>query len=189
MVYEARRISPNDGRGSSRFRSTSARGATSNARAGCALCQVGQEGASCGGTRKFNSVATFHAAYLELGGTPRRKSVGKDRLNAGRKIGRKHNRLSWAQRNALWRASVNGTARLAKDDRHDLYPSESVNNRHGLEGQASRAAAALVLPRSSPWTNTGRHKLGPGPPGRSKGGRNYVKVADRIPPPVPAVDI
>eukprot|EP00966_Prymnesium_polylepis_P140222 3239002-Prymnesium_polylepis.1 len=28
------------------------------------------------GVRKFKSVAAFHAAYLEQGGTPRKKSVG-----------------------------------------------------------------------------------------------------------------
>ncbi len=31
--------------------------------------------------RVFKSVAAFHQAYLELGGTPRKKSVGKDRLH------------------------------------------------------------------------------------------------------------
>ena len=139
------------------------------------------------GTRKFKSVAQFHAAYLELGGTPRRKSVGKDRLNAGRKVGRKHNRLSWAQRNAMERACVNGTARLASDGRADLYPSASVNNRHGMEGQASSAAQALALPRNNHWeAPTGRHRLGPGPPGRSKGCRHYVKIANR---PVQAEEI
>ena len=138
------------------------------------------------GTRKFKSVAKFHAAYLELGGTPRRKSVGKDRLNAGRKVGRKMNRLSHAQQHARAAAEAHGRAHPFIE-RNNLYPSESKTNRHGKQGQDSLAAYQLRLPRGASWCGTGRQRLGP--PGRSRGGRHYVKIGDRAAAqPEPAVN-
>ena len=133
------------------------------------------------GARTFKSVASFHAAYLELGGTPRKKSVGKDRLNAGVPIGRKKNRRSIKERVASTSATVRGTALFHV--REKLYPSDSKTNRHGKDGQCSLAACNLRLPLGAAWTRQRNHRLNPLPPGGrlSKGGRKYVKVCDRVP--------
>ena len=135
------------------------------------------------GIRKFKSVAAFHQAYLEQGGTPRKKSVGKDRLLAGWKIGRKLNRKSKKQRAAGAAAAAAGSARIPTgvcgNSRETLVPSESKNNRHGMGGQASKAADALMLARS--YTATQVLTLRVHPPGRSKGGRDYVKVENPYP--------
>ena len=135
------------------------------------------------GVRKFRSVAAFHQAYLEQGGTPRKKSVGKDRLLAGVPIGRKLNRTSHKQRAARVAAEVAGRARIPSGpcgtSRLTLVPSESKNNRHGMGGQASAAADALMLARS--YTATRQLRLRDNAAGQSKGGRNYVKVENPYP--------
>ena len=131
------------------------------------------------GIAKFKSVAKFHAAYLQGGGTPRRKSVGKDRLNAGRKVGRKLNRRSKAQRAAMERSKHTGMSRACVSESANLEPSECKSNRHGKEGQCSLAADLLCLPLCGGGAR-GRLRMGLPPPGLSRGGRNYVKVADRI---------
>ena len=132
------------------------------------------------GVPKFKSVAAFHAAYLEQGGTPRNKSVGKDRLFAGAKMHRKLNRRSKKQHEAMAKAAYEGRSREC--DQHaqtGLTPSESKNNRHGMNGQSSLAANMLNLNRSYSATDYGTLKGGIG--GRSKGGRNYVKVENPYP--------
>ena len=132
------------------------------------------------GVRKFKSVTAFHAAYLEQGGTPRKKSVGKDRLFAGVPIGRKRNRVSKAKCAASAAAACKGKAGWER--RCTLVPSESKNNRHGLNGQCSRAADCLNLMLSHRERGGGYADQGlRNGPGSSKGGRRYVKIADRLP--------
>ena len=135
------------------------------------------------GTRKFRSVAAFHEEYLEQGGTPRKKSVGKDRLMSGVPIGRKLNRLSKKQLASKAAAAKAGKAAIQRPGycglgRFTLVPSESKNNRHGMGGQASVAAAQLMLNRSYTATDALTLRTGPG---CSKGGRNYVKVENPYP--------
>jgi hypothetical protein len=135
------------------------------------------------GVRKFKSVAAFHLAYLEQGGTPRKKSVGKDRLLAGVPIGRKLNRVSKKQSQAKTAAAAAGRSRVPTGycgtSRLTLVPSNSKNNRHGMGGQASLAADQLNLSRS--YSATRSLTLRVHPPGNSKGGRNYVKVENPYP--------
>lgn len=134
------------------------------------------------GTRKFRSVAAFHEEYLEQGGTPRKKSVGKDRLMSGVPIGRKLNRLSKKQLVSKAAAAKAGKSRIPTGycglSRFTLVPSESKNNRHGMGGQASLAADQLMLNRSYTATHALTLRTGPG---CSKGGRNYVKVENPYP--------
>ena len=134
------------------------------------------------GTRKFRSVAAFHEEYLEQGGTPRKKSVGKDRLMSGVPIGRKLNRLSKKQLASKAAAAKAGKRSFPTGycglSRFTLVPSESKNNRHGMGGQASLAADQLMLNRSYTATHALTLRVGPG---CSKGGRNYVKVENPYP--------
>ena len=133
------------------------------------------------GIRKFKSVAAFHAAYLEQGGTPRKKSVGKDRLFAGVPIGRKRNRVSKAKCAASAAAACKGKAGWER--RCTLVPSESKNNRHGLNGQCSRAADCLNLMLSHRERGGGyAHQGLRNGPGSSNEGRTQIRE-DRRPPP------
>jgi hypothetical protein len=109
------------------------------------------------GVRRFKSVAAFHQAYLEQSGTPRKKSVGKDRLFGGMKVGRKLNRRSKKQRAAANAADLAGKARRCDQNRSTLVPSESKNNRHGMRGQASQAADRLLLNRSDAKADGAAH--------------------------------
>jgi hypothetical protein len=135
------------------------------------------------GVRKFKSVSAFHEEYLQQGGTPRKKSVGKDRLLAGVPIGRKLNRISKKQSEVKAKAAAAGRSRIPTGpcgtSRLTLVPSKSTNNRHGMGGQASKAAAELRLARS--YTTTQQLTLRVHPPGHSKGGRHYVKVDSPYP--------
>ena len=135
--------------------------------------------------RSIESVAAFHQAYLELGGTPRKKSVGKDRLLAGVPIGRKLNRMSKAQRKKTTAAMDAGMSRIPTGfcgtNRRTLVPSASQSNRHGMGGQASKAADMLNLNRSYGATNDLQLRVGPGSSSFLLwgSGRDFVKVADR----------
>ena len=111
------------------------------------------------GKKKFNNVAQFHAAYLEAGGSPRRKSVGNDRFYRGVKVGRALKRRGKKALSKMGEAlkAASRNPRTPTPPRSSRAPARTTAT--GCKGRPPRRPCSCIRTSTRSATTSSTHRL------------------------------